>query len=335
MTAAPHTYIPTIDIGPWVKPDSSEADKQRVVNEVHHAATTYGFFQIVEHGVTPQTRQQVLDLTKRFFALPLEERMAVSVSNSLGQSFRGYEPSLIQTHHKGLLPDTKETFIVGAEIPADHPDAGTFSCGPNLWPQSIPDQDFRQPVMAYQAQMVDLVKTLLKILRRGLPESWNCAPDVLDVLTENASIPMRMLHYAPQPVRDERQFGVADHTDFGCVTILLQEVGTAGLEVWYPPTETWIPVPPKQDAYVINISDTMDRYTNGYYRSARHRVLTTDKDRYSVAFFLNGNLKLDAPVLDGSGGRIILGEQIRQNAIKTFGGKAGDLLKNADELEVR
>lgn len=94
-------------------------------------------------------------------------------------------------------------------------------------------------------------------------------------------------------------------------------------------------MPPKQDAYVINISDTMDRYTNGYYRSARHRVLTTDKDRYSVAFFLNGNLKLDAPVLDGSGGRIILGEQIRQNAIKTFGGKAGDLLKNADELEVR
>lgn len=120
MTAAPHTYIPTIDIGPWVKPDSSEADKQRVVNEVHHAATTYGFFQIVEHGVTPQTRQQVLDLTKRFFALPLEERMAVSVSNSLGQSFRGYEPSLIQTHHKGLLPDTKEVLL-----PARNKESGT------------------------------------------------------------------------------------------------------------------------------------------------------------------------------------------------------------------
>lgn len=79
----------------------------------------------------------------------------------------------------------------------------------------------------------------------------------------------------------------------------------------------------------------MDRYTNGYYRSARHRVLTTDKDRYSVAFFLNGNLKLNAPVLDGSGGQIILGEQIRQNAIKTFNSKTSDLLKRATELEVR
>lgn len=61
--------------------------------------------------------------------------------------------------------------------------------------------------MEYQAKMVNLVKVLLKILRQGLPESWNCAPDVLDVLTENASIPMRMLHYAPQPVRDDKQFG--------------------------------------------------------------------------------------------------------------------------------
>lgn len=126
---------------------------------------------------------------------------------------------------------------------------------------------------------------------------------------------------------------VADHTDFGCLTILLQELGTRGLEVFYPPTGAWIPVPPKQDAYVINISDTMDRYTNGYYRSARHRVLTTNKDRYSVAFFLNGNLKLDAPTLDGSGGRIILGEQIRQRAIKTLG-KTGDLLKRPKAQEV-
>lgn len=107
-TEASPAYIPTVDIGAWLNPDATEADKQHVVDQVHHAATTYGFFQIVEHGVTPETRQQILDLTKKFFALPIEERMSVSVSNSLGQSFRGYEPSLIQTHHKGLLPDTKE-----------------------------------------------------------------------------------------------------------------------------------------------------------------------------------------------------------------------------------
>ena len=79
--------------------------------------------------------------------------------------------------------------------------------GPNLWPESLPSSEFRDPIMAYQAQMVHLVKTLLKVLRRGLPGSWNCASDVLDVLAENASIPMRLLHYGPQPVRHDKQFG--------------------------------------------------------------------------------------------------------------------------------
>jgi isopenicillin N synthase-like dioxygenase len=61
--------------------------------------------------------------------------------------------------------------------------------------------------MEYQAAMVKLVKVLLKILALGLPASWGCPPDVFDKAAENPSIPMRMLHYAPQPVRDERQFG--------------------------------------------------------------------------------------------------------------------------------
>ena len=115
----------------------------------------------------------------------------------------------------------------------------------------------------------------------------------------------------------------------------MQELGTRGLEIFYPPTSSWIPVPPQEDAYVINISDTMDRYTNGYYRSAHHRVLTTDRDRYSVAFFLNGNLKLDAPVLDGSGGRVRLGEDIRERAARTFKGKEGGQLSVAKEVEAR
>lgn len=93
-------------------------------------------------------------------------------------------------------------------MPADHPDTGTFSVGPNLWPATLTNSEFRDPVMAYQAKMVHLVKVFLKILRRGLPEEWNCAPDVFDVLaSENVSIPMRLLHYGPQPARNDKQFG--------------------------------------------------------------------------------------------------------------------------------
>lgn len=61
--------------------------------------------------------------------------------------------------------------------------------------------------MEYQAKMVHLTKVFLKILRRGIPDSWGCAPEALDILAEDAAIPMRLLHYGPQPERNEKQFG--------------------------------------------------------------------------------------------------------------------------------
>jgi isopenicillin N synthase-like dioxygenase len=112
---------------------------------------------------------------------------------------------------------------------------------------------------------------------------------------------------------------VGDHTDFGCVSILLQQKGTKGLEVWYPPTQTWIPVPVLENAFVINMGDTMHRWTAGYYRSARHRVLISEQRRYSVAFFLNGNLKLNIKPLDGSGVEGSVGEHINLRLAETLG----------------
>lgn len=122
-------------------------------------------------------------------------------------------------------------------------------------------------------------------------------------------------------------FTVADHTDFGCVSILLQEPGTEGLEVYYPPSGAWVPVPVVRDGFVINMGDMMEKYTAGFYRSARHRVLTNrDRHRHSIAFFLNGNLNLRANALDGSGHETVIGDHIRQRLIETMGA-TGKLLE--------
>lgn len=117
---------------------------------------------------------------------------------------------------------------------------------------------------------------------------------------------------------------MGDHTDFGGVTILLLQEGTTGLEVWYPTTETWIPVPAQPGAFIINIGDMMQKWTAGYYRSARHRVLTSvgNKHRYSVPWFLNGNRKFKCQALDGSGEETIAGEHIRQRIMTTVGESA-------------
>ena len=102
---------------------------------------------------------------------------------------------------------SRKAFIFGREVPADAPEAGTFSTGPNLWPESLPDEDFRIPLMDYHGRMLSLVAVLLKILARGLPKAWNCPPDVFDGLNVKPSAPMRLLHYTPPAVKKENQFG--------------------------------------------------------------------------------------------------------------------------------
>ncbi|CBX99424.1 predicted protein [Plenodomus lingam JN3] len=75
------------------------------------------------------------------------------------------------------------------------------------------------------------------------------------------------------------------------------------------------------------MGDMMEKYTGGYYRSARHRVITSrDQHRHSVAFFLNGNLRFTAKALDGSGVQTLVREQIQQRLIETMG-ETGKLLR--------
>lgn len=72
----------------------------------------------------------------------------------------------------------------------------------------------------------------------------------------------RSHHYPPTPSdSSKRTRGVGAHTDFGALTLLLQdEVG--GLEVLHKPTGSWHAVPPIKGAYVVNAGDLMRKSRN-------------------------------------------------------------------------
>lgn len=106
MSAADEA-IPTVDISPFVN-NAPAKELLDVVKAVRHACTTYGFFYLVGHGISLEEQNRALDCAKLFFTLSQEEKMDVWIKKSLGKSHRGYEPPGIQTHQKGLLPDTKE-----------------------------------------------------------------------------------------------------------------------------------------------------------------------------------------------------------------------------------
>lgn len=100
--------IPTVDISAFLDPNSSAKARQEVVDSVSSACHVYGFFNLVGHGIPKEALEEALEINKLFFSLPQEKKMEVWINKSVGRSFRGYEPPGIQTHHEGLLPDTKE-----------------------------------------------------------------------------------------------------------------------------------------------------------------------------------------------------------------------------------
>ena len=97
-------------------------------------------------------------------------------------------------------------------------------------------------------------------------------------------------------------WGVAEHTDYGLLTLLAQD-GNEGLEV-RTPTAGWRSRP-DPDVLVVNLGDMLERMTGGRYRSTPHRVRNTgDVDRLSFPCFVDPSWDAVRPVLPlGDGGR--------------------------------
>lgn len=198
--------------------------------------------------------------------------------------------------------------------------------GPNVWPpfSDLPVSAFRDPVLAYYTAVYALSLQVLDLIAATLPYG----PRVFDHFTSNEpAAPLRLLHYPParssssssssspssssstpsttnaDTDKSPRQFGASAHTDFGAITLLLQDTNP-GLEVLDPVSHEWVPIPPgdSQGGYVVNIGDMLSAWTGGAYRSSVHRVLnkTPSKDRFSVVFFFDGNLDTELAPMVGA-----------------------------------
>ena len=94
-----------------------------------------------------------------------------------------------------------------------------------------------------------------------------------------------LLYYPDQePDRGDDQFGVAAHTDYGCLTVLSQD-SSGGLQVMNK-EEQWVEAPPIADTFVINVGDLLARWTNDRFTSTSHRVINrSGHARYSISHF--------------------------------------------------
>jgi isopenicillin N synthase-like dioxygenase len=269
----PFTSIPIVDITGLRSPD--RAERERVAADIGKAAREIGFLYISGTGIDEALFDRMLAATKTFFALPVEEKMRSYIG--LSTCHRGYVPVGEEGVETGM-PDLKEAFDTALDLPADDPDhvAGNPMLGPNVWPEV---DGFAEAVTAYYQAVLDLGNQLLWAFAVALGED----PDTFTQHATKTPSQLRLVHYPYNPDAED-VLGIGAHTDYECFTLL--KPTAPGLEVLNGAGE-WVDVPPVPDAFVVNIGDLLELWTNGAYVATSHRVRKVKEERYSFPLFFN------------------------------------------------
>jgi len=242
------------------------------------ACRTHGFFYVSGHGVATELIGRIEAQSMEFFSLSEEEKMRIAMEKG-GRAWRGYFP--VGGELTSGMPDLKEGIYLGTEL--DSRDwrvkAGMPMHGANLFPES--PAGFRDTILDYVEQVTRSGHLVMEAIALSLGLDGNYFKARL---TADPLILFRIFHYPPQP-KGNVQWGVGKHTDYGLLTILLQD-NVGGLQV--KSGGHWVDAPPLPGTFVCNIGDMLDRMTGGLYRSTPHRVLNASgKRRLSFPLFFD------------------------------------------------
>ncbi|MDT5002198.1 MAG: hypothetical protein QOK12_4303 [Mycobacterium sp.] len=307
----PFTSIPIVDITGLRSPD--RAERERVAADIGKAAREIGFLYISGTGIDEALFDRMLAATKTFFALPVEEKMRSYIG--LSTCHRGYVPVGEEGVETGM-PDLKEAFDTALDLPADDPDhvAGNPMLGPNVWPEV---DGFAEAVTAYYQAVLDLGNQLLWAFAVALGED----PDTFTQHATKTPSQLRLVHYPYNPDAED-VLGIGAHTDYECFTLL--KPTAPGLEVLNGAGD-WVDVPPVPDAFVVNIGDLLELWTNGAYVATSHRVRKVKEERYSFPLFFNVDYHTEVKPLpqfvagDGTSRPALLaGEHLFAQTAQTF-----------------
>jgi isopenicillin N synthase-like dioxygenase len=275
VAATPH--LPVIDVAPLLDATAEPATVLAVATRIDRACRDVGFFAITGHGLDPDLRRRLDHAARAFFALPTEQKAEIAMARS-GAAWRGWFP--LDGELTRGVPDHKEGLYLGLDHAPDHPRvlAGVPLHGPNAYPAA--PAELEPAVREWLDRVVALGQAVLGgiALGLGLDREWFALH-----LTADPTVLLRIFRYPPTETADG--WGVAEHTDYGLLTLLAQD-DCGGLEVRVG--DDWLEVPADPDLLVCNLGDMLDRLTEGRYRSTPHRVRNASgRERISIPLFLD------------------------------------------------
>jgi len=249
-------------------------------SKIESALRSTGFFHIINHGISLEQLSSFLSLGQKFFKIPVEEKSKISKIHQYDTGYVEIGSENLQEDRPGVL-DYKEAldFCVSETHPIYNQ---------NKWPTE-------QSLLHFQEEVKHVMSLLNNIgdkLVRAFTVSLGGEFCVEQYYKEQPSSLLRFLRYPASIDRiDKDSFvGCGEHSDYGVLTILLQD-STGGLQIEHE--GQYIDVDPLPGALLINVGDCMKYLTNRQYKATRHRVINSlPKERYSVVLFFEPNIHM-------------------------------------------
>ncbi|XP_068645141.1 probable 2-oxoglutarate-dependent dioxygenase SLC1 [Aristolochia californica] len=226
------------------------------------ACEEYGFFQVINHGISDDVVRSMIDASRCFFELPFDER-AKYMSNDMSAPVR-YGTSWNQ-NKDGVFCWRDFLKLNCPPLPEVFPQ----------WPSS--PREFRQNAIAYAKE----TRSLFVKLAGAILESLGLVEDETILKEFENGSQLMVLNCYPCCPEPDLTLGMPPHTDYGFLTVLLQD-SVQGLQI--QSKGAWVTVEPLPNSFVINVGDHLEVFSNGRYKSVLHRVLVNPaKSRISVA----------------------------------------------------
>ncbi|KAM1172087.1 hypothetical protein TB2_021923 [Malus domestica] len=225
--------------------------RAEVIEKVRYASEKWGFFALINHGISDDVLDRMIDGMRRFHERDTELKKKLYSRES----------------GKKVLYSSNYDLYHAQE--ANWRD--TFSCymAPNPpTPEEVPSV-CREIVIEYSEKVMKLVHTLFELFSEALGLNPNKLKDM-----GCAEGQLLLGHYYPACPEPKLTLGTSKHTDGTFISVLLQDQ-IGGLQVLYD--NQWVNVPPKKGALLI---------TNGRFISVYHRVIVQKVGpRISVPIF--------------------------------------------------
>eukprot|EP00058_Branchiostoma_floridae_P020243 XP_002605733.1 hypothetical protein BRAFLDRAFT_121863 [Branchiostoma floridae] len=291
-------HIPVVDFSAYSLDNKNvnEVELQALTDELMHAFTTVGFVYLKNTGISSSKVCDTFDVADKFYLQP--ETVKEKYSRPLDKTAE---------RHGWMALERENLSLIGQRRPNDLKEC--FNVMPPLsegqtWPAEVPE--FEPVMMDFFNSCHELAMRLLEIIGRGL-----AIKDVDSFLGKFKNVGkggngtnLRSLRYPPVPeVVKENQVRCGEHTDFGCLSLLFQD--NPGLEVVNLEGE-YVPARPIPDTTLVNIADTLQRWSADKLKSTRHRVVMPESEeerrrvRRSLAFFCHCDSDAELRCLDGS-----------------------------------